>query len=58
MGVGGISVWQRLMVLTIVIFLFGTKRLKVMGSDVGAVLKNFKQSLYAESETESHTLKN
>ncbi|MFT6254059.1 MAG: mono/diheme cytochrome c family protein [Granulosicoccus sp.] len=38
--------------------MFGTKRLKGMGSDAGAVLKGFKQSLYEESETESHTLKN
>lgn len=35
MGLGGISVWQLLIILLIVIMLFGTKRLKGLGSDFG-----------------------
>ena len=32
MGIGGISVWQLLIILAIVIMLFGTKRLRTLGS--------------------------
>ena len=35
MGIGGISIWQLLIVLVIVLLLFGTKRLKNIGSDLG-----------------------
>ncbi|WP_293672797.1 twin-arginine translocase TatA/TatE family subunit, partial [Thiolapillus sp.] len=35
MGFGGISIWQLLIVLVIVLLLFGTKRLRNMGSDLG-----------------------
>jgi sec-independent protein translocase protein TatA len=34
MGVGGISIWQLLIILAIVIMLFGTKRLRTLGSDL------------------------
>lgn len=36
MGLGGISIWQLLIVLLIVAMLFGTKRLKGLGSDLGS----------------------
>lgn len=39
MGFGGISVWQLLIVLVIVLLLFGTKRLKNIGSDLGGAVK-------------------
>jgi sec-independent protein translocase protein TatA len=45
MGFGGISVWQLLIVLVIVILLFGTKKLRSMGGDLGSAIKNFKQSM-------------
>ncbi|MEC9370580.1 MAG: twin-arginine translocase TatA/TatE family subunit, partial [Pseudomonadota bacterium] len=35
MGVGGISIWQLLIVLVIVLLLFGTKKLRNMGGDLG-----------------------
>ena len=38
MGIGGISIWQLLIILAIVIMLFGTKRLRTMGSDLGLSL--------------------
>ena len=40
MGFGGISLWQLLIVLAIVILLFGTKRLKNIGGDVGEGIQN------------------
>ena len=45
MGVGGISIWQLLIVLVIVILLFGTKKLKNMGGDIGGAIKNFKKAV-------------
>ena len=35
MGLGGISLWQLLIVLLIVVLIFGTKRLKTLGGDLG-----------------------
>jgi sec-independent protein translocase protein TatA len=45
MGLGGISIWQLLIVLVIVILLFGTKKLRSLGGDLGSAIKNFKQSM-------------
>jgi len=45
MGFGGISIWQLLIVLVIVLLLFGTKRLRNMGSDLGAAFKGFKKAV-------------
>ena len=45
MGVGGISIWQLLIILVIVIMIFGTKRLKSLGSDLGGAVKGFRKSL-------------
>jgi len=42
MGFGGIGIWQLLIVLVIVLLLFGTKRLKNIGSDLGGAIKGFK----------------
>jgi sec-independent protein translocase protein TatA len=45
MGIGGISIWQLLIVLVIVIMLFGTKRLRTLGSDLGSAVKGFRKSM-------------
>jgi sec-independent protein translocase protein TatA len=45
MGIGGISVWQLLIILVIVIMLFGTKRLSTLGSDLGNAVKGFRKSM-------------
>ena len=45
MGIGGISIWQLLIVLVIVLLLFGTKRLKNIGSDLGSAVKGFKGAM-------------
>lgn len=50
MGFGGISLWQLLIILVIVILLFGTKRLKNLGSDLGSALKGFKNSVSDEQD--------
>ena len=50
MGVGGISIWQLLIVLAIVIMIFGTKKLKSLGSDLGSAVKGFRQTVTDKSE--------
>lgn len=45
---GGISIWQLLIILVIVVLLFGTKRLKSIGSDLGGAVKGFKKAVTDE----------
>lgn len=45
MGVGGISIWQLLIILVIVLLLFGTKRLKGLGSDLGNAIRGFRDAM-------------
>jgi len=45
MGLGGISIWQLLIILAIVVMLFGTKRLRTLGSDLGSAVKGFRSSM-------------
>jgi sec-independent protein translocase protein TatA len=51
MGLGGISIWQLLIILLIVVMIFGTKRLKGIGSDLGGALKGFRKAM-SDSEKE------
>jgi sec-independent protein translocase protein TatA len=45
MGISGISIWQLLIILVIVLLLFGTKRLKNIGSDLGNAVKGFRNAM-------------
>ena len=45
---GGISIWQILIILVIVILLFGTKKLRNVGTDLGGALKGFKKAMNEE----------
>ena len=51
MGFGGISIWQLLIVLAIVILIFGTKRLKGLGGDVGGAIKSFKKAMNEDEKS-------
>lgn len=42
---GGISIWQLLIVLGIIILIFGTKKLRNVGSDLGGAVKGFKEAV-------------
>lgn len=54
----GISIWQLLIILAIVLVLFGAKRLRSVGSDLGAAIKGFKQSIKEDdSKTDEATAK-
>ncbi|MEA3404259.1 MAG: Sec-independent protein translocase subunit TatA [Pseudomonadota bacterium] len=46
----GISIWQLLIILAIVLVLFGAKRLKNVGSDIGGAIKGFKSAVKDEEE--------
>jgi sec-independent protein translocase protein TatA len=46
----GISIWQLLIILVIVLLLFGAKRLRNIGSDLGSAVKGFKQSMKEEDQ--------
>ncbi|MDH4030949.1 MAG: Sec-independent protein translocase subunit TatA [Chromatiales bacterium] len=45
MGFGGISLWQLLIILLIVVLVFGTKRLKGIGGDLGGAVKGFRKAM-------------
>lgn len=47
---GGIGIWQLVIVLVIVIVIFGTKKLRNMGGDVGGAIKNFKKAVKDENK--------
>ncbi|PAV25357.1 twin-arginine translocase subunit TatA [Tamilnaduibacter salinus] len=48
----GISIWQLLIVLGIVVLLFGTKKLRTMGTDLGGAIRGFKKSM-SDEESDS-----
>jgi sec-independent protein translocase protein TatA len=45
MGLGGISLWQLLIVLLIVVVIFGTKKLGSIGGDLGGAVKGFRKAM-------------
>ncbi len=45
MGLGGISIWQLLIILLIVVMIFGTKRLRSIGTDLGGAVKGFRKAM-------------
>ena len=49
---GGISIWQLLIVVVIVVLLFGTKKLSSLGSDLGASIKGFKKAMSDDEDKE------
>jgi sec-independent protein translocase protein TatA len=42
---GGISIWQLLIIFVIVILIFGTKKLRNLGGDLGGAVKGFKNAI-------------
>ena len=52
----GISVWQLLIILAIVLVLFGAKRLRNVGGDLGAAVKGFKEAVKTDDQTEQASI--
>lgn len=50
MGLGGINIWSLLIILVIVALIFGTKRLRGIGGDLGGAIKGFKKALGDDSK--------
>ena len=55
---GGISIWQIAIILVIVILIFGTKKLKNLGSDLGGAVKGFKKAMNEGEEGTPPSTKN
>ena len=55
MGMGGISIWQLLIVLVIVLLLFGTKKLRNLGTDLGGAVKGFRSTMKDGANAEEST---
>jgi sec-independent protein translocase protein TatA len=47
---GSLSIWHWLVVLLVVVLIFGTKKLRNMGSDLGGAVRGFKEGLQGEGE--------
>lgn len=45
MGAGAFSIWKLLIILAIIFVIFGTKKLKTLGSDLGGAIKGFKTAM-------------
>jgi sec-independent protein translocase protein TatA len=54
---GGLSIWHWLIVLVVVLLIFGTKKLRNMGEDLGGAVKGFKQGMKDGSESPGETPK-
>ena len=52
MGFGGISIWQLVIVLGIIVLLFGTKKLRNIGGDLGGAIKGFKKAMNEDPEAD------
>ena len=47
---GSLSIWHWLIVLLVVVLIFGTKKLRDIGSDLGGAVKDFKEAMRSEDE--------
>ncbi len=52
---GEFSIWHWLIVLVIVMMVFGTKKLKNIGTDLGQAVKGFKEGIRSADESEAAT---
>lgn len=54
----GISIWQLVIVLGIVILLFGTKKLRNLGGDMGSAIHSFKKAMKSGEKDADQSLEN
>lgn len=47
---GSLSIWHWLIVLLVVVLVFGTKKLRNIGSDLGGAVKGFKEGVRSDDE--------
>ena len=53
MGAGAFSIWKLLIILAIIMVIFGTKKLKSLGSDLGGAIKGFKNAMDDGKDTQN-----
>ena len=53
MGLGGVGIWQLLLVLLIILLFVGPKRLKSLGSEMVNFLKNFRKAVDDKEENQN-----
>lgn len=51
----GIGIWELVLLLLIVLLLFGTKRLRNVGGDLGTAIKSFRSALNAPEDPATHS---
>ncbi|MDG6897072.1 preprotein translocase subunit SecA [Actinobacillus delphinicola] len=49
----GVSIWQLLILLLVVVVIFGTKKLRTIGSDLGGAVRDFKKAM-SENDQENN----
>jgi len=47
---GGLSIWHWMIVLLVVVLIFGTKKLRNVGQDLGGAVKGFKEGMKSAEE--------
>lgn len=47
---GGLSIWHWLIVLVVIVLIFGTKKLRNLGTDLGSAVKGFKEGMKTEED--------
>jgi sec-independent protein translocase protein TatA len=52
---GGLSIWHWLIVLVVVVLIFGTKKLRNIGQDLGGAVKGFKEGMKTETDGPAST---
>lgn len=50
---GGISIWQLLIVLLIIVLLFGSKKLRGLGGDLGSAMRGFKKEMSNDDDVQN-----
>ena len=55
---GGISIWQLIIILVVVILIFGTKKLRTLGGDLGGAVKGFKKAMNEDEKKAADQLEN
>jgi len=51
---GGLSIWHWLIVLLVIVLVFGTKKLRNVGNDLGSAVKGFKEGMQSSEEPTKH----
>ena len=55
---GGISIWQLIIILVVLILIFGTKKLRTLGGDLGGAVKGFKKAINEDEKKDAEKLEN